>query len=116
MAVEEISLSVLRDEVGDGDAEAVPAAGGAQRRDIALAALAEAEIRPDRDMGDPEAIDQHLGDEGFGLHPGKRCVERQFVKLLHAELFQPVGRALRHSSAGKAARRARRTGADAVRR
>jgi hypothetical protein len=59
----------------------------------AAAALAEAEVGADHDMGDAQALGQHGAGKVFGRQRRQRLVERQLEQVLNAQLGQPVGAA-----------------------
>ena len=73
MRVEETARAVA-DQLGDGDAEAEPLAEVAEHVGGALAALAEAEIRSDRHMGEAQLAGEDVAGEFLGRQrlPGGR--------------------------------------------
>ena len=70
------------------DAKADFVAGGLEHGEVALAALAEAEVVADQEVAHTEAVDEHVFDEGFGGEPGEFLVEAADVEPVDALAFE----------------------------
>ena len=70
-----IDVVLVHDRLDDTDAETVADTRLAQKLGVAAAPMAEDEIVADDDMGDGEAVHQHLLDEGRRRLGVKRLVE-----------------------------------------
>src|SRR5262249_12545230 len=72
------------DRLDGGHGEAARPAELGEQRGVAAPALAEDEVVADHDVGDLDALAQHLDDEGLGALAGELGIEMQ-----HQEVVDP---------------------------